>query len=432
MMRFLDRITGVHARVASLTQLSSTAPPDQVQEKNMRRTGAVVLVAILFVLSPVEPVGQGMRDWIEDALAKARPATGAPGFSIAVVKDGQLAWAGGDGIAHLEHDVPAGANTIYRIGSITKTITAVAVLQLVEKGLVGLDDPIAKYIPAYPKERSSVITVRHVLTHTSGIRHYHYERGEKEGLPPTYFATSVDALNIYGVAEEPLLFEPGTNTNYSTYAFRLLGDVIEKASGITWEAYLRDQVFRPAGMTSSLVEHPLEIVPRRAGHYRKDGMGNPREGIKQPWPSGALFINAPYVDFSYKWSAAAVLSTAEDLARYDIALGNGTLLKPATVELMQTPHVLPGGEVTPFGLGWRVNTDEMGRTWVSHGGGTTGQTSHILRFPKGRTSVSVLSNVEGGQGIAAFARRIAIALIEGKALSSEPEVDLADSVPARP
>lgn len=383
----------------------------------MRLTGAVVLVAGLLVLSPVEPVAQEGLDWIGDALAKGRPATGAPGFSIALVKDGQVAWAGGDGVAHLEHDIPAGADTIYRVGSITKTITAVAVLQLVEKGLVGLDDPIAKYIPLYPKERSSIITVRHVLTHTSGIRHYHYERGEKEGLPPTYFPTSVDALNIYGVAEEPLQFEPGTNTRYSTYAFRLLGDVIEKASGITWEAYLRDHVFRPAGMTSSLVEHPLEVVPRRAGHYRRAGMGNPREGIKQPWPAGALFINAPYVDFSYKWSAAAVLSTAEDLARYDIALENGTLLKPATVELMHTPHVLPNGEVTTFGLGWRVNTDGMGRTWVSHGGGTTGQTSHILRYPKGRTSVSVLSNVEGAQGIAAFARRIAVALIEGKPLS---------------
>jgi CubicO group peptidase (beta-lactamase class C family) len=364
-------------------------------------------------------LAQESFEWIGSVLAAARPATGAPAISMAVVKDGRIVWSGGDGLADLEHDVPARADTIYRIGSITKTITAVAVLQLVEQGLVGLDDTLDKYIPKYPKERSSVITVRHILTHTSGIRHYHYERGEKEGLPPQYFPNSAEAFNIYGVAEEPLLFEPGTSTTYSTYAFRLLGDVIEKSSGVTWEAYLRDRIFRPAGMTSSRVEHPLEVVPRRAAHYRRAGLGNPREGIGHPWPPSAQLINAPYVDFSYKWAAAAVLSTAEDLARYDIAIGNGTLLKPTTVDLMHTPHKMPDGKNGPYGLGWRVNTDGNSRTWVSHGGGTTGQTSHILRYPAGRISVSVVSNVEGAENVAGLARRIALAVIEGKSLSTQ-------------
>ena len=340
-------------------------------------------------------------------------------MSVAAVRDGRLVWSGADGLAHVENNVPARADTIYRIGSITKTITAVAVLQLVEKGLVGLDDPIAKYIPKYPKERSSVITVRHILTHSSGIRHYHYERGEKEGLPPTYFLGSADALNIYGVAEEPLLFTPGTRTTYSTYAFRLLGDVIERASGITWEAYLRDHVFGPAGMTASRVEHPLEIVMGRAAHYRRAGLGDAREGIGHPWPPGAQLINAPYVDFSYKWAAAAVLSTAEDLARFDIAIGDGTLLKPATVKAMHTPYVFPDGSKSGYGLGWRVNTDDKGRTWISHGGGTTGQTSHILRYPDGRISVAVVSNVEGANNITGLARRVAVALVEGKVPSSD-------------
>jgi len=377
----------------------------------------VVLVVALSVARLTAGSVDQAFDWIAQAVVAGRPATGAPGLSVGVVKDGQLVWAGADGLANVEHNVPARADTIYRIGSITKTITAVAVLQLVEKGLVGLDDPIAKYIPKYPRERSTVITVRHILTHTSGIRHYHYERGEKEGLPPHYFPSSAEALNIYGVAEEPLLFSPGTRTTYSTYAFRLLGDVIETASGISWEAYLRDHVFRPAGMKSSRVEHPLEVVVGRAGHYRRAGLGDAREGIGQPWPPGAQLINAPYVDFSYKWSAAAVLSTAEDLARYDIALGDGTLLKPATSELMHTPHILLDGSRASHGLGWRVNTDAKGRTWISHGGGTTGQTSHILRYPAGRVSVSVVRNVEGARNIADLARSIAIALIEGKTTS---------------
>jgi serine beta-lactamase-like protein LACTB, mitochondrial len=389
----------------------------------MRWTLLVVVLALSIAVPEATPAAQEQFDWIPQALAAARPRTGAPGIAAAIVKEGQLVWAGGDGLAHVEHNVPVRADTVFRVGSITKTITAVAVLQLVEKGLVGLDDPIGKYVPKYPKERSSVITVRHILTHTSGIRHYHYERGEKEGLPPQYFASSAEALNIYGVAEEPLLFTPGTAFTYSTYAFRLLGDVIEAASGLTWEAYLRDYVFRPAGMTSSRVEHPLEVVMRRAAHYRRAGLGDAREGIGQPWPPGAELINAPYVDFSYKWSAAAVLSTAEDLARYDIALGNGTLLKPDTVKLMHTPHVMPDGKRGPYGLGWRVNTDETGRTWVSHGGGTTGQTSQILRYPRGGISVSILSNVEGAENIGQLARSIAVAMIEGKVLSFEPEAD---------
>ena len=127
--------------------------------------------------------------------------------------------------------------------SITKTFAAVAVMQLVEAGRVGLDDTLEKWVPYYPVNRSNLITLRHVLTHTSGIRHYHYERGEKEGLPPRYYPSLEAASNIYGVAEEPLLFTPGMDFCYSSYASRLLGEVIERASGVIWEAYVEENIF---------------------------------------------------------------------------------------------------------------------------------------------------------------------------------------------
>lgn len=350
--------------------------------------------------------------WIGRMVTEARPETGAPGMSVGVVKDGRLVWASADGLADVEHEVPAKPSTVYRVGSISKTITAVAVMQLVESGRVDLDDTLQKWIPYYPVNRSSVITVRQVLAHTSGIRHYHYELGEKEGRPPQYFPSLEAAHNIYGVAEEPLLFTPGTEFSYSSYASRLLGEVVERASGITWEAYIREHIFDPAGMKDSRVDHPLEIVPNRARGYRRAGIGNPREGLQQPWPRGAGLINAPFVDFSYKSPAAAVLSTVIDLARYDIALNEGKLLKPETLKQMYTPYTFPDGSQAPYGLHWRVRIDEKGRKWVSHGGGATGQRAFLLRYPEGKLAVAILTNVEGARNLRDLAMQIAGKLLD--------------------
>jgi CubicO group peptidase (beta-lactamase class C family) len=342
----------------------------------------------------------------------ARPETGAPGISLSVVYEGRLVWAGADGVADVENQVPAKPTTVYRVGSITKTIAAVAVMQLVESGRVGLDDKLGKWVHYYPVNRSRLITLRHILTHTSGIRHYHYERGEKEGLPPRYYPSLEAASNIYGVAEEPLLFTPGTDFCYSSYASRFLGEVIERASGITWEAYIKEHVFGPAGMKDSRVDHPLAVIPNRSRGYRRAGFGNPREGLQQPWPRNARLINAPFVDFSYKEPAAAVLSTVEDLARYDIALNDGSLLEHETLEQMYSPYTFTDGTLGPYGLHWRVNTDEKGRRWISHGGLATGHNALLLRYPEKKLSVAILTNLEGARGLRSLAMEIAERLLK--------------------
>jgi CubicO group peptidase (beta-lactamase class C family) len=355
---------------------------------------------------------------LEKLVKDSRPRTGAPGITVAVVQNNQLVWEGGDGQADVEHQVPATAETVLRVGSITKTVTAIGVLQLVEKGKLNLDDTIDKYIPYYPKARASVITVRHLLTHTSGIRHYHYEIGEKEGNPPQYFPSLKDAHNIYGVAEEPLQFAPGTKFMYTTYGFRLLGEVISSASGVHWEAYLHENVFKPAGMKSARYDHPLEVVPHRSRGYRREGQGNPREGIIHPWPAGAQLINAPYVDFSYKAPAASIIATAGDLGRYVIALNSGKLLKPETLKLMYAPYTYPDGTKGPYGLGWRINSDKKGRVWASHGGGATGHTASLRYSPDAKFAVAILTNVEGAENLQNLANQITDQLLDGLSTTS--------------
>ncbi|MGH9391031.1 MAG: serine hydrolase domain-containing protein, partial [Vicinamibacteria bacterium] len=185
---------------------------------------------------------------VADLVEAARTEWRAPGTSVAVVVDGRIAWAQGFGLADVENEVEARPDTVYRIASISKPISATAVLQLMEKGKLSLDDPVTKHVPSLP-DRGLGITLRHLLTHTSGIRHY--KAGEMD--LKEHFDSVEAALEIF--KDDPLLFTPGTKYSYSSYAYNLLGVVVESASGLTFEAYLRENVWGPAGMTATRLEH---------------------------------------------------------------------------------------------------------------------------------------------------------------------------------
>ncbi len=319
---------------------------------------------------------------------EARLGLGAPAISVAVVTDDRLAWSAGSGLADVENAVPATGATVYRIASISKTFAATAVMQLVERGLVRLDDPIQQYVPEFPKKGATVITLRHVMTHTSGIRHY--KAGEMESRD-TYGSIG-EAVRIF--KDDPLLFTPGTKYSYSTYAYNMLEGVVERASGLTFEAYLREKIWTPAGMTATYLEHPQEIVPHRARQYDRG-------------PGPARVVNAPYADLSIKWAGGGIISTAEDLARYHIAIDAGKLLKPETLRQMYTPATLADGSATGYGLGWMVFKDSSGRAWIGHSGGATGGTTYLLRSPERKTAVVLLCNLENAPGLQALAIRIA-------------------------
>jgi CubicO group peptidase (beta-lactamase class C family) len=320
-----------------------------------------------------------------DLVEQARKDWSAPGMSVAVVVDGRLSWSRGFGLADVENEVRAAPDTVYRIASISKPLAATAVMQLVERGRISLDDPLTKHVPSFP-DRGLGITLRHLLTHTSGIRHYQDGEMDYKG----HFETIEAALAVF--RDDPLLFSPGTKYSYSSYAYNLLGAVVESASGLTFEAYMRENVWGPAGMTATRLEHQGEIVPKRSRQYVRSA-----NGVR----------NAPFADLSVKWAGGGMISTVEDLARFAIALDQGLLLKPETLASMYEPMTLADGTRTEYGLGWETKVDEKGRRWVAHGGGATGGSTYLLRLPEERFAVAIFANVQDAGDRRALAMKIA-------------------------
>ena len=303
-----------------------------------------------------------------------RVGVNVPGLSAAVVQGDQVVWAQGFGTADVEQGVMVRPESVFRIASISKPITAVAVMQLVERGLVSLEDPIQKYVPSYPRKPQGEIRIRHLLTHTSGIRHY---RGNEFSLAESF--PSLDrAIAVF--RNDPLESAPGERYLYSTYGYNLLQGVIEQVTGRSFDEYLRSAIFGPAGMTSTFLERPQELVRQRVRQY-----------VRGTTPFS--WLNAPYVDLSVKWAGGGLIATAGDIARFDIALNQGKLLRADTLERMYTSARLTNGNQTGYGLGWMVNQQGT-RQFVAHSGGAMGGTTYLLREPKARTAAVLFANLD--------------------------------------
>ena len=222
-------------------------------------------VMFLLALASVSAVGQehslsaGKRAQIEKAVSAFMTANSVPGVSIAIVENGQSVWSAGFGLADLEDSAPATSSTLYRLGSISKSITAVAVLQLYERGKLDVDAPVQKYCPAFP-QKDSPITSRQLLAHLSGIRHYNDDgKGDVPEDSARHFATMEDSLQLF--ASDPLLSKPGTQFHYSTYGYTLLGCVLEGAASQKYSDFVRENVFRPAAMDHSQADDFFAIIP---------------------------------------------------------------------------------------------------------------------------------------------------------------------------
>jgi CubicO group peptidase (beta-lactamase class C family) len=304
----------------------------------------------------------------------ARAALGTPGLSAAIVVGEAVVWAQGFGLADVEQNAPVRPESVFRIASISKPITATAVLQLVERGLVSLDDPVQRFVPSFPRKPQGEIRLRHLLTHTSGIRHY---RGN-EMNSREFYPTVERALGVF--RDDPLLFAPGEQYSYTTYGYNLLAAVVEAVSGRSFDDYLRQNVFGPAGMTSTFLERPQEVVRWRARQY-----------VRAPLPG--TWFNAPYVDLSVKWAGGGMISSTLDLARFDMALSGGRLLRPESLDRMYTSGRLNSGAYTGYGLGWMIS-QEAGRLRVAHSGGATGGSTFMLREPQSRLATVLLANAD--------------------------------------
>jgi serine beta-lactamase-like protein LACTB len=340
--------------------------------------GLALTVALL--VSPVRAAGSGHAALgpgalheIERAIASEMARWKIPGMSVAVGEQSGPVWAEGFGLADVENSVPARADTVYRIGSIAKPITAVAVLQLFERGKLDLDAPIQTYVPSFPK-KPWPITARELLAHQSGIRHY---RTMAEVNSTRHYTNLLDPLKAF--ANEPLLFEPGTRYSYSTYGYSLLGAAVEGASGMRFLDYIRANVLTPAQMKHTGADDVYRLVPHRAHGYRRT-------------IDGAI-QNCALADTSNKIPGGGLLSTAGDLIRFVSALERGELVKPATRDLMFTAQRTRDGSSTPYSLGWSVS-DEGGRHMVGHAGSQQGVSAFLVILPAEDVSVAVLANLE--------------------------------------
>ncbi len=308
-----------------------------------------------------------------------------PGLSIALVTEHRLQWAKGFGYADLENSVPATERTVYRLASISKTITAVAVLQLVERGKLDLDAPIQRYCLAFP-EKPWPITARQLLAHMSGIRHY---KRPEEITSTRHYTRIVDTLEIF--KDDPLEHEPGARFTYTTYGYNVLGCAIEGASGMSYLDYVGENIFRPAGMDHARDDDVFALIPHRAQGYRRT-------------PSGEL-QNSPLADTSNKIPGGGLCSTVLDLARFAIALQQGKLLRHETLEQMWTPQKTRDGRETSYGLGWSLS-EFRGRREVFHTGGQPRVSTLLYMRPEDRLAIALMSNLEGARLID-LARRIA-------------------------
>ena len=316
---------------------------------------------------------------VQDSVRSFMSRHGIPGLSIAIAVDGQLAWSSGFGLADLENAVPALASTVYRTASIGKPMTAVAALQLAASGKLNLDAPIERYCPVFPKKRWP-ITARHLLAHTSGIRHYGGPRGAEEQLSAVHYESVESALTVF--RDDSLLFEPGTRYLYSTYGYTLLGCVIEGAAHEPFMSYMQREVFAPARMQQTRADNPFALIFRRSRGYRRD-------------PAGEL-TNSPFADLSNKMPAGGYVTTVEDLVRFALACSDGTLLQAATWNQMASPFMTRQRKVLNerYGLGWGLDSID-GELEVFHGGQTPHVTGILALLPRRRFAVAVLMNLEG-------------------------------------
>ena len=309
-----------------------------------------------------------------------------PGLSLAVVRDGHIVYQNAYGLADLELKVPVTADTVFQIQSITKTFTATAIMMLVEEGKVGLDDTVSKYLEGTP-ESWSPITVRHLLTHTSGIKDFINE-------PTASLRIDVSEQEVLtATAPRPLNFTPGEQYAYSNTGYHLLAMIIRKVTGQYYGDFLAERIFKPLGMERTRVQDLSAVISgRAAGYVWRDGKLANGEFVAQPILS---------------YGGGGILSTAGDLAKWDASLRNETLLRKPSLELMWTPATFNDGKKSKYGLGWGVNRYGSHR-YVQHSGGhVTGFQSVIRRYLDNGLTVIVLINQSGNADPAKIAARIA-------------------------
>lgn len=294
-----------------------------------------------------------------------------PSISAGISYQNNILWTDAKGYADVENFVPAAKKSVYRIASISKIVTAVAIMQLVEQKKIALDDNALRYIPFFPTKKWK-FTIRQLLNHTAGIRNYKYgEFDSKEN-----YASTKEALSI--IISDSLEYEPGTKHLYTTLGYNLLAAVIENVTGIGYTEYIQKNIFNPAGMSSTFFEYQKDIIYYRAKGYTKNTLRR--------------LQNSALADLSIKFAGGGIISTSNDLLKFAINLLEGKFISLALLDTMKTQTILKDGRKINYGLGFSLGVDPFGSEYFYHSGNGTGFTSQLVFFQKEKIAAVHLIN----------------------------------------
>lgn len=311
-----------------------------------------------------------------ESIVLAAYSADAPGASVIVVRKGKTLYRGARGLANLELGVPLRPESVFRIGSITKQFTAAAILLLADEGKLSLADSITKFLPDYHVQ-GHLVTIQHLLSHTSGVPNY-TELAD-------WRATRRNDVSVQQLVDifqdKPFDFAPGERWKYDNSGYILLGAIIEKVSGQKFADFLQSRIFEPLGMKDSRYEDLAQVTKGRVAGYMRQG---------------AEWRNADYLSMSQPYSAGALISTVDDLARWNAAIEKSELLTPESWRRASSSFALADGTPTRYGAGWIIGRVGPIAT-VEHGGGINGFNAYVLRAPAQELYVAVLTNASPPQ-----------------------------------
>lgn len=297
-----------------------------------------------------------------------------PSLSVAVGINGQLAWQGAIGYADLANEKLADTNTLYRIGSISKPMTAAVTLRLQEKNLLDIDQPLSKYLKDYSAQHS-MITIKQLLTHQAGIRHYKDEIAENFSF--TEYPTTRQAATI--VEQDPLLFEPGHGFNYTTYGYTILSLVMESAANRSFDQLMQEELLSPLQLKETRLNKEKQLPANSSVPYIEIDHS---------------LYKSPEPNVSNKYAGGGFISTPSDLVKFGNALLDEKFLGAKTRQVLWEPVPLANGQMNPenYALGFRTGMDELGR-FVHHGGKSVGGYSFLIIYPDSNLVIAFASNV---------------------------------------
>jgi len=339
----------------------------------MRQRFPLILRGCLLILGCALVAAPAYSDQVDDYVRATMEKQNIPGIAIAVVRDGKPARVQGYGLANLELEVPVSPDTIFQTASVGKQFTAAGILLLAEEGKLKLDDPLALHLPSAPATWHR-ITIRHLLTHTSGISDSSDDLYEERR---DY--TEEEHLEISW--KLPLEFAAGSQWSYSNTGYLILGILTSKLTGMHWSEFLKQRIFEPAGMTTARVISESDIIKNRADGYERNEAGELRNQEWVPPSDNTLADGSLYM-------------TARDMVAWDAALRGRRLLSEASYDAWWTPVSLGDGITFPYGFGWELS-EQRGRRLIEHGGSWQGFRAAIARYVEDKLTVVVLANAAG-------------------------------------